>query len=53
VEEAAARADELLRTHEVEPLPDDVIAEVDAVIDRFARSVGASDARVDWKGERS
>ena len=28
--EAAARADELLRTHEVEPLADDVVAEIDA-----------------------
>jgi trimethylamine--corrinoid protein Co-methyltransferase len=50
VEEAAARAEELLRTHEVEPLSDDVAAEVDAVIARFARSVGAPEARVGWKG---
>jgi len=49
-EEAAARADELLRTHEVAPLADDVAAEIDAVIERFARSVGASGARVGWKG---
>jgi trimethylamine--corrinoid protein Co-methyltransferase len=50
VAEAAARAEELLRTHEVEPLPEDVAAEVDAVIERYARSVGAPDARVSWKG---
>jgi trimethylamine--corrinoid protein Co-methyltransferase len=49
VEEAAARADEVLRTHEVEPLPDDVAAEVDAVIERYARSVGAPAARVHWR----
>jgi hypothetical protein len=50
VEEAAARADEILRTHQVEPLSDDVAAEVDAVIERYARSVGAPRARVSWKG---
>ena len=49
VEEAAARADEVLRTHEVEPLPDDVAAEIDAVIERYARSVGAPAARVRWR----
>jgi trimethylamine---corrinoid protein Co-methyltransferase len=50
VAEAAARADELLRTHVVEPLADDVAAEVDAVIERYARSVGAPAGRVGWKG---
>ncbi len=50
VEEAAARADELLRTHMVEPLPDDVAKEVDAVIERYARSVGAPATRVGWRG---
>jgi trimethylamine--corrinoid protein Co-methyltransferase len=49
VEEAAARADELLHTHVVDPLPDDVAAEVDAVIERYARSVGASGTRVSWR----
>jgi trimethylamine--corrinoid protein Co-methyltransferase len=49
VEQAAARADELLRTHEVEPLADDVAAEVDAIIERYARSVGAPAERVSWK----
>ena len=49
VEEAAARADEILRTHEVQPLPDDVAAEIDAVIERYARSVGAPAARVRWR----
>ena len=50
-QEAAARADELLRTHEVDPLPEDVAAEIDAVIERYARSVGAPAARVRWRGE--
>jgi len=49
VEEAVARADELLATHEVRPLPDDVEAEIDAVIERYARSVGAPAGRVSWK----
>ena len=50
VAEAAARAEELLRTHEVEPLADDVAAEVDAVIERYARSVGAPTGRVELEG---
>jgi trimethylamine--corrinoid protein Co-methyltransferase len=50
VEEAAARADELLRTHEVEPLAEDVAAEIDAVIGRYARSVDAPARRVSWRG---
>jgi trimethylamine--corrinoid protein Co-methyltransferase len=50
VAEAAARADEILRTHEVTPLPDDVAAEIDAVLERFARSVGAPATRVPWRG---
>jgi trimethylamine--corrinoid protein Co-methyltransferase len=49
VAEAAARADEILRTHVVEPLPDDVAAEIDAILGRYARSVGAPVDRVDWK----
>lgn len=52
-EEAAARAEEVLRTHEVLPLSDDVAAEVDAVIERFARSVGAPTARVGWRHKRA
>jgi trimethylamine---corrinoid protein Co-methyltransferase len=47
--EAAARADEILRTHEVAPLADDVAEEIDAVLERFARSVGAPAARVSWR----
>jgi hypothetical protein len=39
----------VLRTHEVEPLPDDVVIEIDAVIARYARSVGAPAARVGWR----
>lgn len=50
VEEAAARADELLRTHQVNPLSEDVAAEVHDVIERFARSVGAPGGRVSWRG---
>ena len=49
VEEASARAQELLATHEVRPLPDDVVTEIDAIIARYARSVGASDVRVGWR----
>jgi trimethylamine--corrinoid protein Co-methyltransferase len=52
VAEAAAQADELLATHEVPPLADDVAAEMDAVIERYARSVGAPDDRVRWRDER-
>jgi len=52
VAEAAAEADELLATHEVPPLADDVAAEVDAVIERYARAVGAPDDRVRWRDER-
>ncbi len=50
VAEAAARADEILRTHEVTPLPDGVSAEIDAILERYGRSVGAPAARVSWKG---
>ena len=34
---------------QVTPLPDDVAAEIDAVLERFARSVGAPAARVPWR----
>ena len=49
VADAAGRAAELLATHVVEPLADDVADEIDAVIARFARSVGAPDGRVRWR----
>jgi trimethylamine:corrinoid methyltransferase-like protein len=49
VEEAAARADVILDAHEVDPLPDDVVGEIDAVIERYARSVGAPTDRVGWR----
>jgi len=53
VQDAAAQARELLRTHEVPPLDDDVAAEIDAVIERYARTVGAPAHRVSWRaGER-
>ncbi len=52
VAEAAARADEILAAHEVLPLDDDVAAEIDAIVERFARSVGAPDDRVAWRGRR-
>jgi trimethylamine---corrinoid protein Co-methyltransferase len=51
VAEAAARARELLEAHQVPPLADDVAREVDAVIERHARSVGASGDRVRWGEE--
>jgi trimethylamine--corrinoid protein Co-methyltransferase len=47
--EAAATADELLASHEVPPLSAAVSAEVDAVIERYARAVGAPDDRVRWR----
>jgi len=49
VAEAAAQADEILSSHEVLPLDEDVAAEIDAVVERFARSVGAPDDRVRWR----
>ena len=49
VAEAAAQAEELLATHEVPPLADDVTREVDGVMERYARSVGAPDDRVSWR----
>ncbi|HQJ27233.1 MAG TPA: trimethylamine methyltransferase family protein [Thermoleophilia bacterium] len=51
VEEADAMARRLLATHEVPPLPDDVVREVDDVIERYARSVGAPAERVRWKDD--
>lgn len=51
VADAAAQARALLATHEVPPLADDVADEIDAVIARYARSVGASDTRVRWREE--
>lgn len=52
VAEAAAMAEELLATHEVPPLPDDVVREVDGIITRYARAVGAPEDRVRWREER-
>lgn len=49
VEEAAARADELLRTHEVPPLPDDVLREIDGIIATYASTVDAPSDRVAWR----
>ena len=46
---AASRADEVLRDHVPTPLPEDVEREVDAIIDAFARTVGAPTARVRWR----
>jgi trimethylamine--corrinoid protein Co-methyltransferase len=51
VEEAALAAEDLLASHEVPPLPDDVVREIDQVIDRYARSVGAPDDRPHWLAE--
>jgi trimethylamine:corrinoid methyltransferase-like protein len=47
--EAAGVARELLATHEVPPLSEDVAREVDDVIARYARQVGAPDDRVGWR----
>jgi trimethylamine:corrinoid methyltransferase-like protein len=49
VRAAREAALELLRTHEVPPFDDDVADEVDDVIERYARTVGAPDARVHWR----
>lgn len=46
---AARRAEELLASHEVPPLPDDVAAEVDRVIEDYAARVGAPRQRVRWR----
>jgi trimethylamine:corrinoid methyltransferase-like protein len=48
VADAAARAEEIMATHEVPPLPD-VAAEIDAIIASYARSCGAPEARVAWR----
>jgi trimethylamine--corrinoid protein Co-methyltransferase len=47
--DAAEQAHELLASHQVPQLGDDVAAEVDGVIERYARSVGAPEARVRWR----
>jgi len=48
-QDAAAQARELMAAHTVPPLADDVVAEIDRVIERYARSVGAPQARVRWR----
>ena len=47
--DAAEQARELLATHAVPPLADDVVAEIDRVIESYALSVGAPRARVRWR----
>ena len=47
--DAAEQAHELLAAHTVPPLADDVVAEIDRVIENYARSVGAPEARVRWR----
>jgi trimethylamine--corrinoid protein Co-methyltransferase len=49
VQDAAEQALELVSTHNVPPLADDVVDEIDRVIGVFARSVGAPQARVRWR----
>jgi trimethylamine--corrinoid protein Co-methyltransferase len=49
LEEAAGVARELLATHEVPPLREDVTREIDDVIRRYARLVGAPENRVSWR----
>ncbi len=51
VDEAAAVAREVSRTHEVPPLDDDTARAVDDVIERYARAVGAPEDRVRWRDE--
>jgi trimethylamine--corrinoid protein Co-methyltransferase len=51
VSEAAERAHEIIASHEVSPLPDDVVRHIDEVIDAYARSVGAPADRVPWKDQ--
>jgi trimethylamine--corrinoid protein Co-methyltransferase len=46
---AAEQAHGILDAHTVAPLPDDVVREIDAVIGRYARSVGAREDRVRWR----
>ena len=43
------QARELLAAHTVPPLADDVVAEIDRVIENYARIVGAPEARVRWR----
>jgi trimethylamine--corrinoid protein Co-methyltransferase len=47
--EAAAVAVEMLNAHEVPPLADDVTREIDDVVERYARLVGAPHDRVRWR----
>jgi trimethylamine--corrinoid protein Co-methyltransferase len=47
--EAAEQARALLAGHEVTPLSDDVAREIDGVIERYARLVGAPARRVRWR----
>jgi len=47
--EAAVQARDILDGHAVAPLPDDVVREIDAVIGRYARSVGARRDRIPWQ----
>ena len=42
---------EIIASHEVSPLPDDVVRHIDEVIDAYARSVGAPADRVPWKDQ--
>ncbi len=49
VDDAAEQARELLAAHTVPPLADDVVAEIDRVIESYARSVGAPEARLSWR----
>jgi trimethylamine--corrinoid protein Co-methyltransferase len=48
-QDAAEQARELLATHAVLPLADDVVLEIDRVIESYGRSVGAPQARVRWR----
>ncbi|MBE3032086.1 MAG: trimethylamine methyltransferase family protein [Actinobacteria bacterium] len=49
INDAAEQARDLLAAHEVPPLADDVVAEIDRVVEGFALDVGAPESRVHWR----
>ena len=49
VSDAADLACDVLSAHQVPPLADDVKREIDGVIERYARSVGAPGSRAPWR----
>ena len=49
IDDAAEQARELLAAHAVPPLADDVAAEIERVLESYARSVGAPESRIRWR----